>query len=156
MSVAIEVGVPLAQQHLGTVVGADLLAAVPAAAAGAKLGVQILLGIATTQLLPIGKRLAVVHQRQIDVDVTDHLGHGAAGAIRGLDVERLRAEGTPPLVKAFAKALARDPATRAWLNDHGHTLISVVNENAGATGAAVIEILSRMREGLRAVITGVP
>jgi hypothetical protein len=54
----------------------------------------------------------------------------------------------PPLVKAFAEALAQDPATRAWLNDHGHTLIAVLNENSGPRTGAVIEILCLMREGL--------
>ena len=59
-----------------------------------------------------------------------------------------QAQGMPPRVKAFAEALARDPATRAWLNDHGHTLIAVLNESTGASTAAVMEILCLMREGL--------
>ncbi len=59
-----------------------------------------------------------------------------------------QAEGMPPLVKAFAKALAQDAATRAWLNDHGHTLIAVLNECSGPCIGEVIEILCLMREGL--------
>ena len=54
----------------------------------------------------------------------------------------------PPLVKAFAEALAQDPATRAWLNDHGHTLIAVLNESSAPCTGEVIEILCLMREGL--------
>jgi hypothetical protein len=50
------------------------------------------------------------------------------------------------LVQDFTEALARDPATLAWLNGHGHTLIAVLNESAGASAAAVIEILCPMRD----------
>ena len=59
-----------------------------------------------------------------------------------------QAEGMPPLVKAFAEALAQDPATRAWLNDHGHTMIAVLNESSDPCTGEVIEILCLMREGL--------
>jgi hypothetical protein len=54
----------------------------------------------------------------------------------------------PPVVKAFAEALAQDPGTCAWLNDHGHTLIAVLNECLGPCTGGVIEILCLMREGL--------
>jgi hypothetical protein len=54
----------------------------------------------------------------------------------------------PPLVKDFAEALAQNPATRAWLNDHGHTLIAVLNESSAPCTGEVIEILCMMREGL--------
>ncbi len=59
-----------------------------------------------------------------------------------------QAEGMPPRVKAFAEALAQDPDTRAWLNDHGHTLIAVLNESSAPSTGEVIEILCLMREGL--------
>ena len=59
-----------------------------------------------------------------------------------------QAEGMPPLVKDFAEALAQNPATRAWLNDHGHTLIAVLNESSAPCTGEVIEILCMMREGL--------
>jgi|694.fasta_scaffold34402_6 hypothetical protein len=40
-----------------------------------------------THVLPVGKGLAVFHQRQVDVGVTDHLGHRTAEAVSGLDLE---------------------------------------------------------------------
>ena len=59
-----------------------------------------------------------------------------------------QAQGMPPRVKAFAEALAQEPATRTWLNEHGHTLIAVLNECSGPCTGEVIEILCLMREGL--------
>lgn len=88
---------PLAQELLGAVIGADLAAAVAAAVghlpdpmaapAGPKLGVQILPGIAVAQLLPVGECLTVLHQRQVDIDLADHLGHGAAVAGGGFHLQ---------------------------------------------------------------------
>jgi hypothetical protein len=42
--------------------------------------------------------------------------------------------------------LARDPATPVKLNGHGHALIDVLNESAGASTAAVIKFLCQMRD----------
>jgi hypothetical protein len=39
------------------------------ALAGAKLGIEIPLGVATVQIPPIGKGLATLHHRQTDIDV---------------------------------------------------------------------------------------
>ena len=38
---------------------------------------------AAAQVLPLGKGLAVLHQHQVDVEVADHLGHGAGAAAGG-------------------------------------------------------------------------
>ena len=46
--------------------------------------VEILLGSATAQVLAVGENVAVFHQHQVDVDLGDHLGHGASVAIGGV------------------------------------------------------------------------
>jgi hypothetical protein len=57
-------------------------------AAGPELSSEVLLGIAATQIAAIGKRLAVFHHHQVDVDVCDHLGHRAAITISGVGLDR--------------------------------------------------------------------
>jgi hypothetical protein len=42
------------------------------------------------QVFPIGERLAVLDQGQVDVDVAENLRHGPAVAIRGLNLQRDR------------------------------------------------------------------
>jgi hypothetical protein len=37
-------------------------------AAGLVLGIEVLLGLTTAEVLPVGKGLAVLHQHKIDVD----------------------------------------------------------------------------------------
>lgn len=49
--------------------------------------------------LAVSKGLAVLHHHQVDVDVRDHLGHRAAVAIGGLDVEADLATDRQPLLR---------------------------------------------------------
>ena len=60
-----------------------------AMAAGPVFGIEVLLGITAAEVLPVGNGLAVLHQRQVDVDVAGHLRHRAAVAIggEGLDAD---------------------------------------------------------------------
>jgi hypothetical protein len=121
IAVAVQIRVALAQQLLGAGIGADLLAAVAAAArggaigdhhcsapppeipgpgdaafllpdavampAGTELSIQVLLGVTTAEVAPVGKGLAVLHHHQVDVDVADHLRHRAAIAVGGVGLD---------------------------------------------------------------------
>ena len=152
VSVSIYIAVPLAQQLLRAGIGADLAAAVTAAAwccaiwddcratslaeipgsgdaarhlphpvsapAGTVFRVQILLGIAAAQVLPIRECLTVLHQRQVDVDVRDHLGNRTAVAIGGFDLEPDLVPDREPLLQVAASLLAvRSP--RGWPDEPG-------------------------------------
>jgi len=76
------------------------------APAGTVFRVQILLGIAAAQVLPIRECLTVLHQRQVDVDIRDHLGNRTAVAIGGLDLEPDLAPDRQPLLQVAASLLA--------------------------------------------------
>lgn len=59
-----------------------------AAPAGPLLRLQVRIGVALAQVTAKGEGLPVLHHRQADVDVTDHLGHAAAEAVGGLHLQR--------------------------------------------------------------------
>jgi hypothetical protein len=77
-----------------------------AATAGAVLRIQILLGVAAAQVLAVHKSLTVLHHRQVDVDLTDHLRHQPAVAIGGLLVQPHRAAHRQPLLEVLPRLQA--------------------------------------------------
>ena len=86
--------------------------------AGADLSIQVLFGVAAAQLLPIVKGLAVLHQRQVEVDPPDHFSYRSAVAIGGCHAGR-HLPAWHPLQQPQRKPLPRDRTLHRRVIDAG-------------------------------------